>query len=147
MNGESEFEKELQRQPQRPLPPAWRAEILSAARQAAPRRQLSPVVPRTLFSTLSAQLSTVLWPHPRAWAGLAAIWLLIFALDFTAHEPSGRKVAGQAGPPSPQMRELLQAQEQLMAELVGPFEPAENRQPKPVPPQPRSECREEFMNA
>src|SRR5437016_3639465 len=72
------FEKKLERLPLREIPRDWRNDILSAARRAihaqpAPRSTLHGS--RSLLSTLNRQLSTLLWPAPRAWAGLAAIWL------------------------------------------------------------------------
>lgn len=147
MNGADPFEAQLRRQAPRHIPPVWRAEILNAADQAAPRDTGSATVPRAWLSTLNSQLSTLLWPHPRAWAGLAAIWLVILTFDFAAREPSGRQVMRQADPPSPQMRALLQQQEQMMAELVGPIERPEARHSTPFTPQPHSQRREEFMNA
>lgn len=52
------LEAELHRQPFRPLPPAWREEILAAAAPAA-----------------APGWRDYLWPHPRAWAALAAAWV------------------------------------------------------------------------
>ena len=146
MNGEDLFEKQLERQPLRPVPPAWREEILSAARQAlryAHASRLTHHVParRTLLSILSSQLSTLLWPHPRAWAGLAAAWLLVIGLQLAAHEPAGPEIANQPARPSPQMRELLQQQEQLFAELIGPMESPAVIRPKPLLPAPHSQLR------
>ena len=94
-----------------------------------------------------AWLSTLLWPNPKAWAGLAAVWVAILAVNFAAHDPLPVREACNATPPSPQLREMLKQQEQLLAELVGPIErPAAGRS-KPVAPQPRSQRREQFMNA
>jgi hypothetical protein len=145
MNSEDQFEKRLQNQPRRPVPPAWREGILSAARQAACERRSRPLSCPCLLSTLNSQLSALLWPHPRAWAGLAAIWLLVLGLDFAAREPFASEVAGRAAPPSPQMRKLLQQQEQLLAELVGPKEAHAADRPKPAAAQPRSQRREEIF--
>jgi hypothetical protein len=147
MNGEDQFERRLQRQAQRLIPPAWREEILNAARQAETSRLLASRAHRSLLSTIHAQLSTLLWPHPKAWAGLAAVWLLVLGLDFAAREPSRQQAAAQATPPSPQLRQLLQQQEQMLVELVGPFDHPGTNPRKPVLPQPRSQRREEFMNA
>jgi hypothetical protein len=144
MNDEDQFEKRLQGQSQRPVPPAWREGILSAAREATSR---DPSPKGSLLSRLNSMLSTVFWPHPKAWAGLAAIWVLILGLNLATREPSQPEVARQAAPPSPQMREMLQQQEQLFAELVGPIERLETRRPKPVAPQPRSQRREDFVKA
>ena len=108
----------------------------------------SPLAPRQAWlSALNHQLSTLLWPHPKAWAGLAAVWVVILAANFAARDPLPVREAMNATPPSPQLREMLKQQEQLLAELVGPIERSEGIRPKPVAPQPRSQRREQFMNA
>ena len=119
-----------------------------AAAESAARPRPSTLDPRPgLLSTLNHQLSTLLWPHPKAWAGLAAVWVVILAVNFAARDPLPVREAMNATPPSPQFREMLKEQEQLLAELVGPIEtPAANR-PKPIAPQPHSQRREQFMNA
>src|SRR5206468_11388760 len=78
-----DFEKRLQRQQPREIPPDWRTDILSAARGAArpaPRSTLH--APRSFLSTLNHHLSALLWPSPRAWAGLAAVWLGLLVVNF-----------------------------------------------------------------
>ena len=73
MNTEDQFEQRLRRQPVKSIPSAWREEILSTARAASPR--LSTLDPRPgVLSIIRHQLSTLLWPHPKAWAGLAAVF-------------------------------------------------------------------------
>ncbi|HWH70732.1 MAG TPA: hypothetical protein VNT26_15185, partial [Candidatus Sulfotelmatobacter sp.] len=135
-------------QPLRSLPPDWRAEILRAARQAAPQRPSVNVSRPSRFAALNSLLASWLWPHPKAWAGLAAVWVVILGLNFATREPSGPELmARQAGPPSPQMRELLQQQEQLLAELVGPIEKPQASRSQPVAPPPRSQRRGETFNA
>ena len=147
-----DFEKRLQRQPLRQIPSEWRAEILSAARQAslaqhAPRTTQHAHRPASLLSTIHHQLSTLLWPHPVAWAGLAAVWLVILGLGYAMREPAPRAEVRYAAPPSPEMRAMLQPQAQLLAELVGPLEKPQAQRPRPAAPQPRSQRREEFLTA
>ena len=141
MNRDAQFEKRLQRQPLREVPSRWREEILEAARAATAPRHASRIthqVPwwRELF-----------WPCPQAWAALAAAWLLIFALNFAARDSSPAPPFRRAALPSREMRELLKAQEQLFAELVGPVEKPLADRPRPVAPMPRSSRRAEFLNA
>ena len=86
-----DFEKRLQRQPLRQMPGEWREEILSAARQAslpehAPRTTHHVPPSPSLLSTLHHQLSTLLWPHPTAWAGLAAVWVVILGINLTTRD-------------------------------------------------------------
>ncbi len=147
MNDRDPFEERLRHQPLRPVPPAWRDEILRAARASA-GPVTAPVGPRSSwYSAIEARLSALLWPNPRAWAGLAAAWLVVLGLNFAAHEPARSQAASQAVPPSPQMRELLRQQEQLLAELIGPMDDTIADHPKPAAPQPHSQLREQFVNA
>lgn len=143
MNGDDQFEKRLQGLPHRPVPPAWRQEVLSSARAAAVPRSS----PRAAPTSIRAVLSAMLWPHPKAWAALAAAWLLIFALDLAAREPAQPDMARRAPPVSPQLRELLRQQEQLSAELAGPAETLKAAPAKPASAPPRSERSENFMRA
>ena len=68
------FEQKLQRQPLRQVPAEWRGEILVAAdvnRRNRPVREFTfAATPFGRFlSTLNAQLSTLLWPHPQGLGG------------------------------------------------------------------------------
>ena len=134
MNDETEqFERRLNRQPLREIPGEWRAEILAAAERA------SHPEPRASFlSTLNQQLSNVLWPNPKAWAGLAAVWFLILAMNFSVRDASPGLVAKSA-PPSPEAMVELKNQQRMFAELVGENKaPAADRR-KIFSPRPRSE--------
>ena len=134
---EEKFERHLSDQPLRPIPTRWRPEILSAARAAGSRP--SALDPRpSLLSTLNQQLSTLLWPHPKAWAGLAAVWVVIFTLQLTSRDRT-EVVARNTLPPSPEMLMVLRQQKLLLAELVERPEPRVADQPKAVPPRPRSD--------
>lgn len=133
MNDEADqFEQRLGRQPLKSIPAEWRAEILTAARAAQPSRHV-------WLSTLNSQLSTVFWPHPKAWAGLATVWVFIFALNFSMRDTSPR-VAEKSAPPSPEVMVELKKQQLLFAELVGPRELSDADRQKLFAPKPRSEC-------
>ena len=142
------FEKRLQRQPVRQAPAEWREEVLLAARQAAPphhaTRNTQHGTP-SLLSTVRYQLSTLLWPHPTAWAGLAAVWLVIAGLNHTTHDASS--LVAKRLPPSPQVFLAFQEQERLLAEILGPCEAPVAERPKPAVPRPRSERRRELLMA
>jgi hypothetical protein len=131
MNSDA-FEQRLQRQSLRQVPSEWRGEILSAARAAIPR-------PSTLDSRPCPWWRELLWPCPQAWVGLAAVWVLILALNFmTRDEP--KALAKQDLPPSsPQLLAVLEEQRRLFAELVGSPEIGDAVRPKPPVPKPRSE--------
>lgn len=141
MNRDEQFENRLSRQPLREVPPAWRAEILSAVERAADSAHASRLTPhlpgwRELF-----------WPCPQAWAALAAVWLLIVGLNSLSRDSLPQTLTRHAPPPSRQIRDLLKQQERLFAELVGPLDSAPADRPKSAAPQPRSARREEFANA
>jgi hypothetical protein len=144
-----DFEKRLQRQPMRKLPREWRAEILRdasasaqnpalACRAEAQRRRETRNI--SWLSTFSHQLSTIFWPHPKAWAGLAAVWVLIFALN-TASQDHSAQIAKKSTPASPEMLAGLRDQQKLLAELIGTSDTREFEQPKRFPAQPHSERR------
>jgi len=113
-----DFESQLARRPLRELPPEWRDAVLAQARAAAPQREKA-----------AADWRAWLWPHPWAWAALAAIWLLIAGLNVSG--PHGEALyaispaKGNEAPFSPgqyaaylRLRNLL-----LAASLEKPVEP------------------------
>ena len=133
-----EFERRLQRQPLRQAPCEWRAEILTAARDAQTVRHASRITHRSWLSTFNHQLSTLFWPHPKAWAGLAAVWIFIFAVNFSLRDPSPR-MAEKSAPPSPEVMVALWKQQRMLAELVGPREEHDADRSKTQAPQPRTQ--------
>ena len=148
MNGDDSFEKRLQGLPQRQIPAEWRQQILSAARDATNPRRLPSEVEPSLLSSLNLLFARLLWPHPKAWASLAAVWVLVLGLNLATREPAARpQLAQQATRPTPQLLEMLRQQQQSLAELVGPLEQAESGRSKTDLPQPRSQRRQEFFNA
>jgi hypothetical protein len=138
------FEQRLSRQPLRQIPPAWRAEILVAARDVQASRHPSPVTRHNWLATFSQQLSTLFWPHPKAWAGLAAVWILVFAVNFSMRDGSPR-LAVTSAPPSPEVMVELKKQQWMFAELVGANEPLDANRRKFFLPRPRSERLEILM--
>ena len=141
MNSDN-FEQRLRRQSPRQMPTGWREEILSAVTNAVSRHS-SPFARHSLLSTINHQLSTLLWPHPRAWAGLAAVWLVILAVNFSARDDSAA-VAKKVSPLTPEMRMVLKQQKMILAELIEPRETPMAEPRKLYPPKPRSELRNEF---
>ncbi len=136
MNNDEQFEQRLQRQPARKIPTDWREEILSTANSA---HRPSPIASRPI-----GFLSSIFWPHPRAWAGLAAVWILIFAADLSTRDDSPR-IAQKSSPLTPEMRMVLQQQKMMLAKLIEPNEPFIAEPPKSFPPRPRSERRDRLV--
>ena len=71
----NEFEKQLARQPLKSIPPEWRAQILKEA-----RGRVAPHVPSVTRQPWS-WLHELFWPNPQAWGALAAIWIVIAAIQ------------------------------------------------------------------
>ncbi|WP_040549367.1 hypothetical protein [Pedosphaera parvula] len=133
-----DFEKQLQQQSMRAIPGEWRNEILDAAKSAAPKQHDTSKSP-SFLSTLNHQLSAILWPCPQAWAGLAAIWLIVLAVNFTTADRT--EVVAKVATPSPEIIMALKEQRRELAELVDRHDIEPVDLPKSVPPKPRSERR------
>ena len=139
MNEETEqFEQRLRRQSLKKIPGEWRAEILSAARGAQITRHAPPTTPASWLSTINSRLSALLWPHPKAWAGLAAVWVGILVLNLSQRDQSPG-AAEKFSPPTPEVMAELRQQKLLFAELMGSPQTPDADRRKNVPPGPRSE--------
>ena len=154
----ADFEHRLQRQPIRELPRDWRSEILAAAAVSRPARLQSRgegtasvmdgeevgravlCPPRRAQSARpTSQDGASTWPSLRAWASLAAVWLVIFLLHSTA--PDEPRLARASTPMTLQSFALLHQQTLMMAQLLGQTDPADPGQPPAAPaaaPKPRS---------
>jgi len=88
----------------------------------------------------------LVWPCRRIWAGLAAVWILIFAVNFSQRDPS-ELMARKTPPPSPEMILTFRQQDILLAELIGQNETQAAEPPKTFSPRPSSERRFETMAA
>ena len=122
--------------------------VVAAAKSgAAPRPSPLAPHPSGWLSTINSQLSTLLWPHPKAWAGLAAVWLVILAVNFATRETTPTLQARSVTPISPDTLRLLKQQGQLLAELSSQSQTREADRPKAMPPRPRTDRRDEMLNA
>ena len=64
----NDFERKLRDTPLRPPPAEWRAEILAALPNHQPA---------------ASRWHEWLWPPPLAWGTLAAIWIVLCAIEFS----------------------------------------------------------------
>jgi len=133
---DSDFEQRLRRQPLKPVPGEWRAEILSAVAADANPLQNNRHEP-TATATGWLWLSNLLWPHPKAWAGLAAVWVFILVLNLSMREKAP-VIVEKSTPPSPEMVIELRQQQKMLAELIGPTELRVADRQRVLSPKPRS---------
>ncbi len=126
----------------------WESEIKKASEEsgfssvAAAVPCGNPVRLRTAASTQKSWLRELFWPYRPVWATLAAVWLLILALNLSSREKSSGTMA-KAPPVSAEAIMEARAQRQrLMAELVQSFPMSVTPSETPkhsVSPGPRSE--------
>jgi hypothetical protein len=116
---------------------AIRREVLSAEFQNKDQIPFLVNLPLALWREL-------FWPSRRIWTGLAAIWILIFAVNFSQRDKS-EMMAGKTPLPSPEMILVLGQQERLLAELTDQQEAHDAEPPRLFLPQPRSEGRREIL--
>ena len=133
------FDQRLARQPLRPVPAEWRDEVLARAGDLQSPAQF----PLSQLSTFNSQLRSWLWPCPQAWAALAAVWVLLLAVNFSTRDRSAPNTASANA--LPVMPYAWREQQKLLAELFPPepaAPPRPHMKPAPVlPTAPRSELR------
>jgi hypothetical protein len=137
-NKEENFEARVSGQPLRAVPAAWRGEILAAARAARTEGTAATVTEESWLAVVQRQVVALLWPHPKAWAGLAAVWVGIIALNVSTQEGAPKR-AEKTATPSPAMVAELKKQQRMFAELVGGYDTVEADRPRIFAPRPRSE--------
>lgn len=120
-----DFEKQLERQPLRPVPANWRAEILKASNTAPPSETDGPVLIR-FVGPLWRELFV---PCRGIWAALAAAWLVILVLNLPGGGKSTR-LAVKASPPNRQVQEVLREQKEMLAQFIEPLMPSPAIRPK-----------------
>ena len=124
----NEFEEQLKSRSLRQIPEQWRAEILQAAQTEA-----QAAVSNASVNDVGSWWRALLWPCPQAWAGMAAVWVAVFFLNFSSHESSSPKLAKTKPTPiSPEMYMALKEQRRLYSELIG-SSPAKITEPAPRP--------------
>ena len=149
------FEQRLARQLLRPVPTEWRDAVLPRAGDLQSPNLASAAAtdgdyksPARVFqlSTFNSQLRDWLWPCPQAWAGLAAVWVLLLAVHFADDSAPARSAHAASRPISPaELHYAWREQQKLLAELFPPEPVSLSRprvQPVPsLPAPPRSEYR------
>ena len=129
------FEQHLSRQPLRPVPAEWRAEVLS---RAGDLQSPSAATATTADGgckppARASQLREWLWPCPQAWAALAAVWVLLLAVNFADDSKPARSTQSATKSAPADMHYVWREQQKLLAELFPP-EPVAPPQPRTQPP-------------
>ena len=138
-----ELEQRIARQTIRSIPVEWRKEILAAAQAPSPAAQASRPTP-SFFSTVNARLSALLWPCPQAWAGLAAVWIVILAVNFSSEEKPAT-MARNSLPASPDAIIVWREQQRMFAKLIEPWDEPIAEPPKRFVPKPRGDIPNPIM--
>ena len=108
------------------------------AQAAAPVGRPQPVRPPVLTIVLE-YWQQLIWPSRRIWVGLAAVWILLLAANFSLRDRS--PAAAMASAPGPGIILSFRQQERLLTELIGPDETRAAEPATLFLPQPRSERR------
>ena len=92
------------------------------------------------FASLCLCCSKKLWhelflPSRRIWTGLAAVWILIIAANFSLRDRPPMTMAKSV---SPEIVPSLRQQEQLLTELIGPIDVSPAEPQKSYSPRPSS---------
>jgi hypothetical protein len=124
------FEERLRRQPWRPLPREWREEIMVAAQAAI----TPPLARRASVPRWRLMLGYLLWPSPRAWAGVAALWVVAVAGNIVQHWASPAPKAALPVAASKTHETLPQRQRVLAEWLNAPEAAPAAAIPTPAPP-------------
>jgi len=119
-------------QPSQVVQNRWTRAIHAAGRQS-PVRKLTPAM------AFREWWRDVIRPRRGFWAGLAAVWAVILAGNFSLHDPSQTRVA-KSSPPLPEMVASFKDQQRILAELLtDPSAPREAARQKFFPPRPRTQ--------
>jgi hypothetical protein len=149
-----DFEKRLQSRPLRQIPKEWREQTLSAVHHASRAQSSLKLAAHRSLQTRSSWRAILLrifsgieaanWPGPRAWAALAAAWVVILAVNISTAD-SGQSLAKRNPLPASEVMLVIQEQERILAELLGPGESLPSGNAQPPPPRPRSQRRIESL--
>ena len=103
---------------------------------------------RSQLSTLNSQPAS-LWerlfgPNPLAWAGLAAVWLVLLAVNRSGSEPATSTASRASQPSEAAVAEIVRENRRQMAELLNLDEPQAAPTPRSELHPKRSQRREDF---
>jgi hypothetical protein len=99
----------------------------------------------SLFGGSNKLWQELIWPCRRIWTGLAAVWILIFIVNFSQRDGSQAMMAKSA--PTAEMMMTFRDQQKLLNELLADrSSPLDAERPRIYSPKPRTETTE-FLTA
>ena len=103
---------------------------------------------RSQLSTLNSQPASLwarlLGPNPLAWAGLAAVWLVLLAVNRNGSEPATSSASRASQPSEAAVAEIVRENRRQMAELLNFDEPQAAPTARSEPYPKRSQRRTDF---
>jgi len=122
---------------------ALREETVAAVCDRRPVKTKPSAVTDRRYNRRISFWRELILPRPRAWAGLATVWVVILALRFSTPDQS-HSVASKSSMP-PEVIAELQQQKHLYTELAGIPKLPDMKPAKPFRPRPRSARRSEIF--
>jgi hypothetical protein len=118
---------------------AIRRKLVTGLNAADPKAQSRPTGPLAWCLRVSNKLwQELIWPSRRIWAGLAAVWILIFIVNFSQRDGSQSLTAKSMSPPETMM--TFHDQQKLLDELFADRSlPVDAERPKIYLPKPRTQ--------
>jgi hypothetical protein len=123
---------------------AVRREVVSGLNNEVTKEQSWQVSLVASFLGCSSKLwLELVWPCRRIWTGLAAVWILLFIVNFSQRDGSQTMMAKSA--PTAEMMMTFRDQQNLLNELLADRSlPADAGRPRIYSPKPRTETTELF---
>jgi hypothetical protein len=121
---------------------AIRQEVVGELNNKATKEQSGAVSLVASFLGCSNKLwLELVWPSRRIWTGLAAVWILIFIVNFSQRDGSQAMIAKSAL--TPEMLMTFRDQQNLLNELLADRSPPmDAERPRIFSPKPRTETTE-----
>ncbi|MBI5802293.1 MAG: hypothetical protein HZA92_16405 [Verrucomicrobia bacterium] len=98
----------------------------------------------TLTSQPASRWERLFGPNPLAWAGLAAVWVVLLAVNRSGTEPATSSASRASQPSEAAVAEIVRENRRQMAELLNLDEPQAAPPPRSELHPKRSQRREEF---
>jgi hypothetical protein len=123
---------------------ALRQEIVAQLNQRPKAQRKKVILVPWRLGGLKLLWHELFLPSRRIWTGLAAIWIVILAVNFSMRDHAPTDMAKSV---SPEMVQTFKQQEQLLTELIGPIDSSAAEPQKSYTPRPSSQRYPEILTA